>query len=402
MIYLITATPGSGKTLFTLQWLKEKADNENRQVYYSGIPLSDKGKELLGWIELEDPEKWFELPAEAIVVIDECQRIFGVRRSGGVVPKHVSMFETHRHLGIDVVLITQHPSLMDAHIRKLVGTHRHLVRQFGAQRSTLLTWQEGCQENPNSRSATKSCLDNKVFVFPKEVYSWYKSAEAHTHKFQMPKKLKQLLILAVFVLFALGFLGWKLYQMFWVTPHQMQAQLAPGAPNPQQSGAGSPLQGGAVSAGGKPPKTILMAIQERIPRIPEAPETAPRYDDLAVPRTFPRIVACIASTKKCGCFTQQGTPVDLPLDKCKARVERSEFDPYVDEQQGRRDDRYAEPRNVVPETQQPRQTPLQGRQSPVNSQFAVMGDSDPQGNRFDDLRQHPGLTMKRRAASAAN
>ncbi|WP_204377454.1 hypothetical protein, partial [Aquitalea magnusonii] len=117
---------------------------------------------------------------------------------------------------------------------------------------------------------------------------------------------------------------------------------------------------------------------------------------------FPVLLLALPATKKCGCFTQQGTPVDLPLDKCKARVERSEFDPYVDEQQGRRDDRYAEPRNVVPETQQPRQTPLQGRQSPVNSQFAVMGDSDPQGNRFDDLRQHPGLTMKRRAASAAN
>lgn len=394
MIYLITATPGSGKTLFTLHWLKEKSERENRQVYYSGIPLSDEGKKLLGWIELEDPEKWYELPAEAIIVIDECQRIFPVRRSGGVVPKHVSMFETHRHLGIDVVLITQHPSLMDAHIRKLVGTHRHLVRQFGAQRSTLLTWQEGCQENPNSRSATKACLDNKVFVYPKEVYGWYKSAEAHTHKFQMPDKLKKLLMVFVFVIAAFGFLGYKLYQIFWVVPHQAQSAPAPSGPNPQQSGVAPPIQGGAASAGGKPLRTIRTVIEERIPRIDGEPETAPRYDDLAVPKTFPRIVACIASTKKCGCFTQQGTPVDMPQDKCRARVERPEFDPYQDPQEARRDDLGQQARSVVPETDQPRP-----KAAAAPSQGIAMTDANPQPNRFDELR-HPGLALKKSASAS--
>jgi hypothetical protein len=48
------------------------------------------GKQLLGWIELEDPLKWYELPPQAIVVIDEFQKVFPKRPNGSPVPKYMS------------------------------------------------------------------------------------------------------------------------------------------------------------------------------------------------------------------------------------------------------------------------------------------------------------------------
>ena len=47
MITLITGQPGAGKTLFTLQFVRELAEKEKRTVHYSGI------KDLrLPWLEL--------------------------------------------------------------------------------------------------------------------------------------------------------------------------------------------------------------------------------------------------------------------------------------------------------------------------------------------------------------
>ncbi|MBK0415149.1 hypothetical protein JD974_12115 [Chromobacterium haemolyticum] len=333
MIYLITAVPGSGKTLYTLEWLKEKSEQENRQVYVSGIPLTDEGKKVLDWKELDDPEKWYELPAGAIVVIDECQRVFPVRRSGNGVPKHVSMFETHRHLGIDVVLITQHPSLMDSHIRKLVGTHKHLIRMFGAQRSTLATWQEGIQENPNNKSALKNCLDKKTFVYPKHVYSWYKSSEMHTHKLVIPKKVKWLIALAVFVIVALFAMFYMVYQIFVVEPKKqaeaMSIKTSASAPS------GNVLSPSVQQGSPKIVKTSQTFLSDRQPRVDGIPESAPAYDELTTPRTFPKVTACLSSKSKCSCFNQQGTAIQMEEYRCRYYVEKGWFDPYIDQRENR-------------------------------------------------------------------
>jgi hypothetical protein len=59
MICLITGLPGNGKTLYALQWVKDKAEKEGRPVFYARI----KGLKL-PWT-LIDPFKWFECPANA-------------------------------------------------------------------------------------------------------------------------------------------------------------------------------------------------------------------------------------------------------------------------------------------------------------------------------------------------
>lgn len=317
MIYLITAVPGSGKTLYTLKWLKEFADRENRQVYYSGIPLSDKGKEMLGWQELEDPETWHKLPPGAITVIDECQRIFPVRRAGGQVPEYVSAFETHRHKGHDVVLITQHPNLMDSHIRRLVGKHVHLLRIFGMQAAQKLSW-DGIQENPNSASARQQCLDKTKFVYPKEVYTWYKSAELHTHKRQLPRRVW-------FFLFLLLVLGALIpFSLHLVKNMGKKPDAAPGV-------EGVPSNG----MPGAQPKHVLTPaeyVQMRQPRVVGVPESAEIYDDLAKPSDFPHMSACLLNkvSGRCSCYDQQGIEI-YGIDKraCQVYAEKGWFNPYL-------------------------------------------------------------------------
>jgi hypothetical protein len=70
----------------------------------------------------------------------------------------------------------------------------------------------------------------------------------------------------------------------------------------KMASAGASAPAGQVQGGSQPNTSKrLLSAAERVPRIDGVPESEPRYDDLAVPKTFPRIVACIASTKKCGC-----------------------------------------------------------------------------------------------------
>lgn len=322
MITLITAVPGSGKTLYTLKTLAEIAKREDRQVYYYGIKLTDYGKEHLGWVELEDPHKWYELPAMAIVVIDEFQKVFPKRPNGAQVPKYISEFETHRHLGLDVYLITQGTKLFDTHLKDLIGKHIHLLRIFGAHAAQVLKW-DGCQQSPNSRAVKADCLDKSKFIYPKEVFKWYVSAEAHTHKIQIPKKIWAFLfflVLAVvsiyFSIKLVGTLGKK-------DADSLGTKVSASQPATAQSTPAQP----------KRALTVAEYAAARVPRMTGAPESEPRFDDLATPKTFPRIVACISSAKRCACYSQQGTQVDLPDFMCRERVARSQFDPYVDERQ---------------------------------------------------------------------
>ena len=176
MLTLITGQPGNGKTLYALGAVEEfrAADKSKpaRSVWYSGIP-----ELTLDWQPLEDGARWFEVPSGSVIVIDECQRLFPPRRQGAAVPASVSEFETHRHKGFDVFLITQHPQLLDVAVRKLVGRHVHVVRKYGMNHATLYQW-ERCVD-PTARESLREALTSK-FSYPRERFGWYRSAEQHT------------------------------------------------------------------------------------------------------------------------------------------------------------------------------------------------------------------------------
>ena len=85
--------------------LMEREDLKNRPLFVDGIP--DLKIEHFSLPENCDMTTWHEwVPTGAILVIDECQRIFRPRSAGSKVPEFVAQLETHRHKGIDFFLMT--------------------------------------------------------------------------------------------------------------------------------------------------------------------------------------------------------------------------------------------------------------------------------------------------------
>lgn len=304
MISLTSGLPGAGKTLWTIAFVEALRKKENRDVYYHGI----KGL-TLPWVELEDPKKWFDCPAGAIIVIDEAQHHFPLRGPSQTKPPHVERTATHRHHGHDIFLITQHPSKIDAAVRKDIEVHRHLMRKFGSKFATVHQWQ-GVRETCDK---TRKDSVSTTWRYPKEVFGWYKSAEVHTHKLSVPPKM----IFAVVFLLVVAF-AWYL----WIS--RMSEKALGGAPADEVTTrvpgvmAGGALPG-VAGAGQRrdAPKTVAEYVAERVPRVAGLEHTAPVYDGLTAPNTVPLPAACIQwAGKGCKCFTQQGTPYRTSEDIC--------------------------------------------------------------------------------------
>lgn len=320
MMTLFTGLPGNGKTLYALWYIAAKARKENREVYYHNV--KDLNPDVLpGW-QTFDPEKWMELPHGSMVLIDECQEVFPKKPNGAQLPAHYEQLAKHRHLGIDIFLVTQHPTLIDNFARKLVGQHFHSVRKFGLQRATIYEW-SACCPAPENHAARNTAI-SKSWAYPKEVFGWYKSAEVHTVKRAIPAKL----VLAVVFVIAVLVGGWwqlnryqhrydkkPVDQVAGVSPSGSTAQAvpayAPGAP------AGGPGQ-----AYLDPVADAKKFVFEGTPRVVGLAQTAPKYDEITKPTRVPVPAMCVQRGSKgqgdvsCRCFSQQATPLDVPFKMC--------------------------------------------------------------------------------------
>lgn len=308
MIELITGLPGNGKTLFALQRVRERAEREGRPVFYARISGL-----VLPWTQI-DPYDWMSCPAGAIIVIDECQQsadpsdpksptLFGVRPRGAVVPPWAAALETHRHKGVDLVLITQDPMLLDAHDRKLVQTHWHVVRTFGLQRATV---HEFNGARPNVAQSRSGSIRHE-WRYPREAYGWYKSAELHTAKARVPARVWLLLSLP-FIIAALAWVAWAKF----LDPHRK----ADPAAAPAGAAASAPAPGAGQRSA---PLTRAEFLEQFVPRLNGLAYTAPVYDEVTKPVEAPYPAACISSTSgRCQCYTQQATRLEVPAELCRS------------------------------------------------------------------------------------
>ena len=294
MITLTTGLPGSGKTLFTIATVKELAEKDSRPVFYSGI----KGL-TLPWNEIQ-AENWPDVASGSIIVIDECQTLFRPRANGSQVPRYVSELETHRHKGLDIFLITQHPMLMDSNVRRLTERHNHVCRRFGMQRATVLQY-ESCKEQPLTKQEQAQRLEWK---YPVAVFDAYKSAEVHTVKRRIPAVVWLLLALP----FLIGGLIW-----YFVNSHYQDGQVV--VTSKSQVPVAAPAAG---SGGGKnAPLTPKQYIEQHEPRVAGLAYTAPIYDEVTKPVRAPVPVGAIVSKRGCKAYTDQGTPLAMPDDLCR-------------------------------------------------------------------------------------
>lgn len=308
MITLITGTPGAGKTLYTVA--EELPKFSGRPLFVDGIPdLLIEHQPFAG-----TPETWHEwAPEGAVLVVDEAQRVWRPRGSGAQVPPGVAALETHRHKGIDIVVITQHPNLIDQNVRRLVGRHIHVRRLFGWKRALVYEWDAATDP------ARVSTAIKRSWAYPKKAFSQYKSASMHQARGQ---RIPIVLVLAVVAALAVPVAGYYAYSR--TRAHIDDAEAA--------AAAGAPPVGGKVSAG-KAAAAAVVAVPDSIveamtPKDPQNPLSAPLYAAVAPVPVAPEVQGCIASRSRCTCYSQQQTPVWLPDDQCRQRAAGLYFDPY--------------------------------------------------------------------------
>jgi hypothetical protein len=312
MNVLITGLPGNGKTLYALQYVAAWAKREGRTVWYHGIKnLTPE----LGWHEVPAVvekingrdvavPQWWLCPALSIVLIDEAQMCgFGVRPRGQV-PEWAQKLEIHRHLGIDIVFITQDPKLIDSHDRALCELHFHVMRTFGMQIATIHEFRP-VRDNIKVR---KGSITHK-WPFPKHVFKWYTSAEAHTHKRRIPMKVWVLLGIVV----ALPLLSWVAWARY-LDPHRVQPGQAETQPAQVVRTGGSQASQGPVKL------TREEWIAQQQPRVQGLAYTAPVYDDVTKPKEAPYPAACVRMGDRCGCYSQQATKLEVPRALCEGIV----------------------------------------------------------------------------------
>jgi zona occludens toxin len=255
-----------------------------------------------------------ECPPGSIIVIDEAQKIFRNRSLGTLPGPHVTELEEHRHRGIDMYLITQHPSLIDPAVRRLSGVHRHMIRIFGMEASTVHKW-SAVVDTPDKSHCRKDS-EKERWAFDKSLYGLYKSAEVHTMKRSIPLKLW--LVLAA--PFALGLAGWWVYHST-VGKHDkapVTAQAKTQAANGRK--VVSVSQAAPSNSGERKPTDAIADAKEYVflntPRVEGLAHTAPKYDELTKPVRVPVPAACIQFRGTCKCLTQQGTPMDVKPAMC--------------------------------------------------------------------------------------
>lgn len=311
MLYLISGANGAGKTLNTLKWVRERQLKENRPVCHNGRFEPVPGGELDGWKKI-DFKDWQAEPDGTIFLIDEAHNDLPNRPAGSTVPEAVKMLAEHRRRGFDFYMVTQHPQNIDSFVRRLIGPpgwHRHLKRSFGVDMVSVLEWSAvnpNCEKDGSGKTGTVT-----MQAFPKEVYSWYKSASLHTGKKKLPAKLWVFLVCVLLIPLLIWLAGSKLLT-------KTEAKAATKPTSQVETIATAPQ---AVAA----KLTPEQYIEQRSPRLPDFPHTAPAYDEVTKPTVAPYPAACITMGKTCKCYTQQATLMQVSGPVCLQIVAQGFF-----------------------------------------------------------------------------
>lgn len=322
MITIITGTPGAGKTLHAIEKLLlplvgttikvpdgQGGETEVPRTIYTNInglliehELVETGGEWIAtgntW-EFKGNEasarNWHQWAKPgSVIVIDEFQKMWPPRANGAKVPPDVQTLDTHRHMGVDFVLITQSVMNTDRHIHALGGRHLHVRRVANMQLAVVYEWDHVSRSLMYSKAITKS-----PWRYSRKVFKLYRSAEVHT---KQPRKMPGLVW---FVLLAIGIIGYlspgvvdRIGERINPTKTEVahaQSKTAPG-------------QGQAVAQ----PQAAMAAPADKTAVVASTP--APVDNAPAAPA----FAGCVMSAKACKCFDVQGQPLDREPEACKA------------------------------------------------------------------------------------
>lgn len=219
MIELVTGAPGSGKTTFAVSQrllveveraIKTETGEEiTRRLVCAGfrgliIPHEKLPHKLTGevvkdavvdeWNAMAENDRpvhqrlpgaepvecealvqnwWLWCKPGDLIAIDEIQFVAGRGTMGRKPPYWIQALEIHRHYGVDFLVVSQHPQLIDTTIRNLVGMHRHVRSVLGSFVCMVYVWDHA--SNPE-----RFALANKsTFVRRPKHYRLFHSSVAH-------------------------------------------------------------------------------------------------------------------------------------------------------------------------------------------------------------------------------
>jgi zona occludens toxin len=290
MLTIITGTPGAGKTLYTVWEEARKVPGSTVESEGAAVPrrlLSNIKNlllehEVIGAKELETWHEWAR-PGD-VIVYDEVQEVWRPRSFGTKVPDCIAALETHRHKGVDIILITQHPMLVDPNIRRLCNRHLHLRR---LTKGTAYVYEWDHCSNPGT---VKTALQGRLWFHPKKAYGLYKSAQLHT---KSTARLPRVALLGLLAVGGLAYLAPTAYGRITGSLGKAEAPASPAKPKE------APKQ---LAAAGLPVPPAAQAASSPVAQAS-------------------RVVGCIQTKDRCSCFDDGGARVVLARDQCTAGIE---------------------------------------------------------------------------------
>ena len=324
MIYLITGVPGSGKTLYAISTLVKKLMSErpkgrdgkeiDRRLLIDGVPdlliphevlpplieddkgqMTCEGDGILTW------PKWC-MPGD-LIVVDEVQRYWRPRGMGTKPPEMIKALETHRHLGVDFIIITQNPMLIDQNVRRLIGRHQHVRRLFGMARAIIYDWDSCSMDVNRTRTATTT-----TWAYPKAAYKLYKSSALHLKQRQKIPLWVVVPILAIVGMVAVAPTAFGTMRGAMSGKGIGSTAAAAPAASAPQSVASSAVAVSTIAAASSP-----IAASSGPAPVASAPSAV-------ASEVAPVLAGCIKGPKKCGCFDTQGRVFKMDADACLDNV----------------------------------------------------------------------------------
>ena len=341
MIYLVTGTPGTGKTAMVVDMILNNVDGlfkmtiedgtvVDRPLYFCHIDGLDAKKfkaHELSEEEIQSAPLDQIMPQGGVLIVDEADYTYPVRPPSQAVPPYIKTLKELRHHGFTLILMVQHPTMIDRYIRQLVGKHIHLERKaIGTKRYEFFR----CEESLNAAAFTS--VVGSQYRPPKEAFKYYKSASQHI-KFK--KKLHPVFIMIPIGIVFMFYLGVPLFsKWFGLSDNQSQKQKS------EQQHAKIEEQDvlNVVQPPTLPQQSKFQEAAASVPDFSEAyyrprvegmPETAPIYDGIRSVNRMESVAACIKGRKGCDCYTDLGTKVSIKPETCRDWAENGlPFNPY--------------------------------------------------------------------------
>ncbi|QPD02258.1 MAG: hypothetical protein Nkreftii_000032 [Candidatus Nitrospira kreftii] len=218
MITLLEGTPGSGKSYYAvadylLPWLRAgrrlyvAVDGFylDRLALFEGRPLPELQKQITLWTERTAiPSLLLSIEPGSAVCLDEAQMIFRAKEK---VPGDILRWlETHRHYGVDLLLMAQDYRQLTSGVTRLVESTIKFRRmeRFGMRRR----FQGFVRGNPEETEVIRTLIGR----YDPTIYAYYSSyatggiTEERRMKTIMSSPL--LIIGLIGLIGALGFIGW--------------------------------------------------------------------------------------------------------------------------------------------------------------------------------------------------